>query len=80
MVSSKNNVRLIGLKSPRSAIGIPTGLRYEYYLNLAPYGWHISSRQAGTKNLDQVRDKDFPSLLQQSREYPIHTWTFVWSK
>jgi len=77
MVLSKNNVRLIGLKS-LGPLGIPAGLGYEHYLNLAPYGWNISSCQAGTKNLDQVRDKNFPSLLQQSREYPIHTWTFVW--
>jgi len=32
----------------RSAIGIPTRLRYKHYLNLSQYGWDIANRQAGT--------------------------------
>jgi hypothetical protein len=54
---------------------MPTQLRNEHYLNLVPYGWNIATRQTGMKNLEQVRDKDLPALLQQDREYPIHSWT-----
>jgi hypothetical protein len=45
-----------------------------------PYGWNIFSNQACTKNPDQVRDKNHPSLLQEDWEYVIHSWTFVWGK
>jgi hypothetical protein len=65
-------------KFPRSAIGIPTGLRYKHYLNLSPYGLNIASRQAGTEYPDQVRESIFLSLLQQGREYAIHSWTSIW--
>ena len=50
-------------------------MRYKHYLNLAPYGWNAASRQAGTKDLDQVRDNNPPS-----QDYPIHSWTSVWGK
>jgi len=53
---------------------------YEHKLNLVPYGWNVTSHQAGKKDLDHVRDKNPPSLLQQGQEYPIHSWTFVWCK
>jgi hypothetical protein len=45
-----------------------------------PYGWNIVSSQACTKNPDQVRDKNHPSLLQEGWEYDIHFWTFIWDK
>jgi hypothetical protein len=62
-----------GSKIPSSTVGIPTRLRDKHYLNLAPDRWDVPSHQAGTKDLDQVRNKNLPSLLQQSREYPILT-------
>ena len=61
-------------------VGISTWLGYDHYLNLAPYGWDITSCQAGAKDFDQVRNKDLPSLLKLSWEYPIHTWTFIWGE
>lgn len=45
-----------------------------------PYGWNVASHQAGMKDIDQVRDEIPPSLLQQGREYLIHSWTAVWCK
>ena len=59
-------------------IGIPAGLRYKHYLYLSPYGRNVASRQAGMKNSDQARNDNLLSLLQQSRENAIHTWTFIW--
>jgi hypothetical protein len=76
MALNKNDVRLISLKS----LVIHTALGYEHELNLVPYGWNVTSHQAVTKDFDQVMDKNPPSLSQQGREYPIHSWTFVWCK
>ena len=45
---------------------------YENKLNLVPYGWNVTSHQADKKDLDHVRVKNPPSLLQEGQEYPIH--------
>jgi len=65
---------------PRSIVGIRTGLRYKHNFNLSPCGWNVARRQAGTKYSDKVCDDTFPCLLQQGREYAIHSWTLVWGK
>jgi hypothetical protein len=67
-----------GSKIPGSTVGTPTVLRYKHYLILAPQGWNISILQAGTKDPNQVWNKDLPSLLQKGRENPIHAQTFMW--
>jgi hypothetical protein len=59
---------------------VRTGLKYKHYSNLTPYGWNAVSRQAGTKNPDQARDNNPPSLLQQGQKYTIHVLSFVWGK
>jgi hypothetical protein len=79
MVLSKNDVRLMGLKS-LGPVQESYRARYKYYFKLAQYGWNIAHGQAGTKYPDQVQNDNPPSLLQQGREYAIHSRTFIWGK
>jgi hypothetical protein len=51
-------------------------LMYKHYINKIPSGWNLASCQAGTKDLDQVRDNTL-SLWQQGWEYTIHSWIFI---
>jgi hypothetical protein len=51
-----------------------------HHLYLAPGSRDVSCRQAGAKDLNQVGNEDLPSLLQQSRKYPIRSRSFVWGE
>jgi hypothetical protein len=70
MVLIKNDVNRFEV--PRSAIGIPTWVRYEHYLNLAPRSWNISCRQQARKSL-AGKEKEPPVPLvvepERSRSY-----------
>ena len=80
MVLSKNDVRLISLKSLGPPEEFLSGLGMNTTLTWHNMAENVASHQTGMKNHEEGRDKDPPSLLQQGREYPIHSWTFVWGK